>query len=66
MAQEVVGRPGQIGDLGDQLRLDPMNAGQNKRRAETGLARRQYVEGRRLAGERVETAPEIGEKSATA
>ena len=26
VSQEVVGRPGQIGDLGDKLRLDPMDA----------------------------------------
>ena len=38
-----------------------MNAGQDERRAETGLAGRQYVEGRRLAGERVETTPKIAE-----
>jgi hypothetical protein len=25
VSQEVVGRPGQIGDLGDKLQLDPMN-----------------------------------------
>ena len=60
MAQEVVGRPCQIGDLGDKFRLDPMNARQHKRRAETRPAWRQHVKGRRLAGERVETAPQIG------
>ena len=31
MAQEVVGRLRQIGDLGDQLWLDPMYARQNER-----------------------------------
>ena len=31
MAQEVVGRPRQIGDLGDQLWLAPMYARQNER-----------------------------------
>jgi hypothetical protein len=41
VAQEIVGRPSQIGDLGDQLWLDPMNARKNKRRAETSLAWRQ-------------------------
>jgi hypothetical protein len=34
MSQEVVRRPGQIGDLGDELRLDPMDAGEHERRAE--------------------------------
>jgi hypothetical protein len=34
VAQQIVGRPGQIGNLGDELRFDPMDAGQNKRRAE--------------------------------
>jgi hypothetical protein len=61
VAQEVVGRPCQKGDLGDKFRLDPMNARQHKRRAETSPAWRQHVKGRRLAGERVETAPQIGE-----
>jgi hypothetical protein len=42
-------------------RLDPVDARQYERRAETGLAGRQYVEGRRLAGERVETTPKIAE-----
>ena len=37
-----------------------MNAGQDERRAETGLARRQRVEGRRLACEWVKTTPQIG------
>ena len=31
MSQEAVGRPGQISDLGNDLRLDPMNARQNER-----------------------------------
>ena len=34
LPQQVVGGPGQIGDLGHQLRLDPMDAGQNERRPE--------------------------------
>ena len=33
VSQQVVGRPGQIGDLGDKLRLDPMHAREHKRRA---------------------------------
>jgi hypothetical protein len=28
--KQPVGRPGQIGDLGDQLRLDPMDAGEHE------------------------------------
>ena len=39
VAQEVVGRPGQIGDLDDKLRLDPVHARKNERRAEARLAR---------------------------
>jgi hypothetical protein len=42
------------------LQLDPMNTGHDKRRAETGLARRQHIEGRRLACEWIETTPQIG------
>jgi hypothetical protein len=34
LTQQVVSRPGQIGDLGHKLRLDPMNAGQNEGRSE--------------------------------
>jgi hypothetical protein len=37
-----------------------MNAGKDQRRAEPGLARRQYVKGRCLAGERLKTPPQIG------
>jgi hypothetical protein len=39
LSQEPVVRPGQIGDLPDELRLDPMGAGQNERRAEARLPR---------------------------
>ena len=38
VAQKVVSRPGQIGDLCDKLRLDPMHARKNERRSEAGLA----------------------------
>jgi hypothetical protein len=41
-------------------RLDPVNARKNERRPETGLARRQHVNWRRLAGERFKAAPQIG------
>jgi hypothetical protein len=34
--QEVVGGPGQIGDLSDQLRLDPMDSRKDERGAEAG------------------------------
>jgi hypothetical protein len=61
VAQEVVRSPCQVGDLGDELRLHPMNARKNQRRAETSLAWGQYVEGWRIPGERVETASQIGE-----
>jgi hypothetical protein len=46
--QKIVGRPGQVGDLGNELRLDPMQAGKNERRAEARFASRQDVEERRL------------------
>jgi hypothetical protein len=42
------------------LQLDPMNTGHDERRAETGLARRQHIEGRRLACEWIETTTQIG------
>jgi hypothetical protein len=32
VSQEPVGCPGQIGDLGNKLRLNPMHAGENERR----------------------------------
>jgi hypothetical protein len=38
--QELVGRPGQVGDLRNKLRLDPMNARKNDRRAEARAAAR--------------------------
>jgi hypothetical protein len=37
VSQEIVGRPSQIGDLRNKIWLDPMNAGQDERRAEAGL-----------------------------
>jgi hypothetical protein len=59
--QEVVSRPSQIGDLRDKLRLDPMHAGKNERRAEAGLARRQDGQRRFGTGQRLKAAPQIGE-----
>jgi hypothetical protein len=35
--QEVVGRPGQVRDLGDKLRLDPVHPRKDERRSEAGL-----------------------------
>jgi hypothetical protein len=35
VSQKVIGRPSQIGDLHEKLGLDPMDAGENERRAET-------------------------------
>ena len=61
MAKQPVSRPSQIGDLGDKLRLDPVDAGEDERRAEARLARRRDAQRRRLAGQRVEAAPQIGE-----
>jgi hypothetical protein len=42
------------------LQLDSMITGHDERRAEAGLARRQHIEGRRLACEWIETTPQIG------
>jgi hypothetical protein len=36
VAKQPVGRPGQIGDLGDKLRLDPAHPGKNERRGSPG------------------------------
>jgi hypothetical protein len=57
VSEKVVGRPGQIRDVGDEIRLDPMNAREHERRSETRLARCQHAKGWRLAGERVQTMP---------
>jgi hypothetical protein len=46
LPQEPIACPSQIGDLGDQLRLDPMDAGRNERRSETSLPRRKNIEKR--------------------
>jgi hypothetical protein len=46
LPQETVGGPSQIGDLGDELRLDPMHLGKNERRSEARLARRRSAERR--------------------
>ena len=40
MAQKVIGRPSQIGDLRDELWLDPVGAREDERRAEACAARR--------------------------
>ena len=61
VTQEAVRSPGEIGDLGDKLRLDPMDAGQDERRAEARAARRWDAQRRCLARQRIEAAPEIGE-----
>jgi hypothetical protein len=37
MPQEIVGRPGEIGDLRDKLWLNPVDARKNERRAERVL-----------------------------
>jgi hypothetical protein len=59
--QEVVGRPGQIGGLGDKVWLDSMNARQSKRRPKARAARRPHTQGRCLAREGVKAAPQISE-----
>jgi len=61
VTQEVVGRPGQIGDLGDELRLDPMNAGRT-----SGEPKRVLRGGGRLRGDVLrakgsQATPQIGE-----
>jgi hypothetical protein len=61
VTQEVVGRPRQIGDLGDKFRLDPMHARQDKRRSEARCTRRRDAQRGGFAGERVQAAPQIGE-----
>jgi hypothetical protein len=45
VTQETVGRPGQIGDLRDKLRLDPVDAGKNERRSEVRAATRRTFRG---------------------
>ena len=50
MPQEVVGGPGQIGDLGDKLRLDPMDTRKDERRSEARFLVRQDLQRRCLAG----------------
>ena len=45
VAQETVGRPGQIGDLREKLRLDPVRPGKNERRSEARAARRRQLRG---------------------
>ena len=44
LSQELVGGPGEIGDLGDEPRLDPMDLRKNERRAKAGLARRRRAQ----------------------
>jgi hypothetical protein len=58
--QKAVGRPGQISDLGHKLRLDPVHTRENERRSEAGLAWRQDVQRRGLAGQRLQATPQIG------
>jgi hypothetical protein len=53
--------PGQIGDLGNQLGLDPMNARQNERGAKARAAGRRDAKRRCLARERIQAAPQTGE-----
>ena len=50
MPEEVVSGPGQIGDLGDKLRLDPMDTQKDERRSEARFLGRQDLQRRRLAG----------------
>jgi hypothetical protein len=61
MPQEVVGGPGQIGDLGDKLRLDPMDTRKDERRSEARFLVRQDLQRRCLCGLTDEAAPQIGE-----
>src|SRR5271170_3144932 len=57
VTQEAVCRPGQIGDLGDERRLDP----KNERRAEASAAGLWEAQRRRFAGQGVQATPQIGE-----
>jgi hypothetical protein len=52
LAEQVVVSPGQVGDLDDHLRPDPMHAGEDERRAEPGALRRAHVERHLSRGER--------------
>jgi hypothetical protein len=58
LAQEIILRPGQELDLGDQLRPHPMDPRQNQRRAEPGRARRRHVEQHLGDGERLQPPPQ--------
>ena len=60
VAQEAVCRPCQVCDLRDELRLDPMDAGKNQRRPESGRAGRRDIQRRFGAAQRVEAVPQIG------
>ena len=57
LAQQVFIRPGQILDLGDQLRLDPMHAAEHERRAKPACPRWRYVQWHIGHGERLQPAP---------
>jgi hypothetical protein len=64
VSQEVVGPPGQVGDLGDQLRLDPVHSREDQRRSEArggealrpSGSRRRLKSARTLTGVRVHVA----------
>ena len=59
----LVGSPSQIGNLGDELRLDPMHAGEHERRSEARAGGgRSDAQRRRPAGQWIEAAPEIGKE----
>jgi hypothetical protein len=49
VAKQSVSRPSQIRDLGDKLRLDPVDAGKNERRAEARAPRQWDAQGRLCA-----------------
>ena len=61
LPQEAVGRPGEIGDLGDQLRLNPMHLRKYERRSEARLARRRSAQRRARARQGLQTASQVRE-----
>src|SRR5271166_3805056 len=62
VAKQAVLSPGQIGDLGDQLRADPMHLREDEPAAEAGFARRRNVERHLRDGEWREATVEEGER----
>src|ERR1700722_13558782 len=54
VAQQPVGRPGQVSDFGDQLRAHPMHADQHERLAEAGGFRRLNVDRHPVRDERAQ------------